>query len=428
MPTRASIIDVLVLGAGPGALAIASALGKENLNVHVLAANDPNDPWPYTYGIWGDEVDVLGLNHLLQHRWHKTVSYFGHGDTSKNSNENKPTEHSCDYGLFDKNKLQKHWITECNNSKVTWHRGIAKDLEITNKTSSVTTSKGQKITSRLLIDATGYEPVFLKSPNNGPVAIQTCYGVVGKFTKPPVEKGQFVLMDYRSDHLSKEEKGEPPTFLYAMDLGEGRFFLEETSLGLAPAFPIEKLRNRLQERLLKRGIEITELEHEELGLFLPMNMPIPYMNQPLLGFGGSAAMVHPASGYMVGSLLRRSPYVARVIAHKLKDQEASPASIASEGWKALWPPELKRKKALYHFGLEKLMRFKDPQLRAFFQGFFNLPQKQWYGFLTNTLTTSELVQAMWAMFLEAPWSVRWGLIGMQGKELYLLWKFLKPQN
>ena len=73
------------------------------------------------------------------------------------------------------------------------------------------------------------------------------------------------------------------------------------------------------------------------------------------------------------------------------------------------------------------MRFEESQLRDFFKGFFALPNEQWYGFLTNTLSLNELVNAMWTMFLNAPWSVRWGLMGMQGRELYLLWQFLKPQ-
>ena len=177
-----------------------------------------------------------------------------------------------------------------------------------------------------------------------------------------------------------------------------------------------------------RNIEITSLEHEELGLFLPMNMPLPDLNQPLLGFGGAAAMVHPASGYMVGALLRRSPLVANVIAKAMLEKNASPAAIAEKGWAVLWPPELRRKQALYQFGLEKLMRFEESQLRDFFKGFFALPNKQWYGFLTNTLSLNDLVKAMWTMFLRAPWNVRWGLMGMQGREMNLLWQFLKPKS
>ncbi len=78
MSTKAST-DALVLGAGPSALAIAAALSQENLSVEILSAKDPHEPWPYTYGIWGEEVDGLGLAHLLGHRWANTVSFFGAG-------------------------------------------------------------------------------------------------------------------------------------------------------------------------------------------------------------------------------------------------------------------------------------------------------------------------------------------------------------
>ncbi len=426
MSTRTSV-DVLVLGAGPGALAITAALGNESLRVEVLSATNHKEPWPYTYGVWGEEVDEFGLEHLLEYRWKNTVSFFGQGSSEPKADANQPTKHERDYGLFDKRKLQLYWIQQCEDANVKWHRGHAAKLNIDDSICTVTTAEGVQLSARVLIDATGYEPVFLKAPKNWPVAIQTCYGVVGRFNTPPVEEGQFVLMDYRCDHLSSEEREEPPTFLYAMDLGNGRFFLEETSLGLAPPLTLDTLKSRLERRLAHRDLKITDLEHEELGLYLPMNKPLPDLQQPFLGFGGAAAMVHPASGYMVGGLLRRSPCVAGVIAKALLDKNASPASIAAEGWAVLWPPELRRKQALYQFGLEKLMRFEEDQLRDFFKGFFALPSEQWYGFLTNTLSLSDLVKAMWTMYLKAPWSVRWGLMGMQGRELYLLWQFLKPQ-
>ncbi len=427
MTNRASI-DVLVLGAGPGALAIAAALGKENLRVEVLSASSHKKPWPYTYGIWGEEVDELGLEHLLEHRWKKTVSFFGSGAAESKDEANKATEHGRDYGLFDKSKLQSHWIQECEEFSVKWHIGLAKGLEVNQTISTVTTESGTKLKARLILDATGYNPIFLKSKKDWPIAIQTCYGVVGRFNTPPVEEGQFVLMDYRCDHLSNEEKAEPPTFLYAMDMGDGLYFLEETSLGLEPPLTLEKLQSRLHQRLTHNGLKITSLEHEELGLYLPMNMPLPDLKQPVLGFGGAASMVHPASGYLVGGLLRRSPSLAKAIAIAMQDEKASPEMIAREGWKTLWPKDLRRKQALYQFGLEKLMRFEESQLREFFKGFFNLPNEQWYGFLTNTLSLSELVKAMWTMFLSSPWNVRWGLMEMQGRELYLLWQFLKPLN
>ena len=43
--------------------------------------------------------------------------------------------------------------------------------------------------------------------------------------------------------------------------------------------PFNKLKERLHSRLSKRGVEITDVIHEEHCLF-PMNLPLPYRNQP----------------------------------------------------------------------------------------------------------------------------------------------------
>ena len=419
-------LDALVLGAGPGALSIAAALGKENLNVIVLSESDPNKPWPFTYGIWGEEVDQLGLSNLLEHRWSNTVSFFGKGSKNQKDIENIPTKHLRDYGLFDKAKLQQYWLKECDTASIKWEVGKAIELKVDQKISTVTTSTGNQIKSRLVIDATGYKPAFLQIPHEGPIAVQTCYGIVGEFSKPPIEKDQFVLMDYRCDHLNQNEKSEPPTFLYAMDFGQNKFFLEETSLGLSPPLNLKVLKSRLNRRLEYNGIKLLKLEHEEFGEYLPMNMPIPYLDQPILSFGGAAGMVHPASGYLVGSLLRRAPILAKAISKAMENESTSPEQIAKIGWQALWPKEFIRKKALYTFGLEKLMRFKEEQLRNFFIEFFRLPNEQWFKFLTNTLSLRELVKSMWAMYKKAPWKVKWALMQMQGRELKLLWKFIKP--
>jgi lycopene cyclase-like protein len=289
----------------------------------------------------------------------------------------------------------------------------------------VSLADGSCLRARLVVDASGHRTALIRRPHVGPVAGQAAYGVVGRFTAPPVDPGQFVLMDFRCDHLDADERREPPTFLYAMDLGDGLYFVEETSLALAPPVPFDTLRERLHKRLAQRNLAITAVEHEEHCLF-PMNLPLPDRSQPLLAFGGAAAMVHPASGYLVGALLRRAPGLARDLAAALRDPQASPARLAAAGWTSLWPQELRRKHALYQFGLEKLMRFPESRLRAFFATFFALPPHEWYGFLTNTLTLPQLLTAMVRLFLTAPWDVRLGLMGMQGREPTLLMQLLRP--
>jgi lycopene cyclase-like protein len=423
--------DGLVLGGGPAALAIAAALAEEGLRVALLAPHDPRAPWPNTYGVWGDEVDALGLGHLLEHRWSHTVSYFGAGSADPADPANAPTPHGRDYGLFSRAALQGHWLEACARGGVAILQGQASGFELETAGSGegctlLRCTDGSSQRTRLLVDATGHQPVFVQRPDEGPVAGQAAYGIVGRFSAPPVEPQQFVLMDYRSDHLSPEERLEPPTFLYAMDLGEGRFFVEETSLALAPPVPYATLQERLQRRLAHRGVRVEQVEHEEFCLF-PMNLPLPDLHQPVLGFGGAASMVHPASGYMVGALLRRAPAVAAAVAALLRsDPAAGSAQLARAGWQALWPLDLRRKHALYQFGLEKLMRFPEPQLRGHFASFFALPREQWYGFLANTASVPELLAAMVRLFATAPWRVKAGLMGMQGRELALGLRLFRP--
>ena len=413
-------IDVLVLGAGPAALCIAAALCERGVAVQGLAPDDPAAPWANTYGIWGPEVDELGLQQLLGHRWHDTRSYFG------DQLATGAMVHGIDYGLFDKTALQQHWWGPCQNGGVRWHQGRAVAIEHESAGSVVITEAGEHLRARLVIDASGHHSRFVQRPDEGPVAGQAAYGIVGRFSAPPVDPGQFVLMDYRCDHLSEAERRcAPPTFLYAMDFGEGVFFVEETSLALAPAVPYDVLKDRLLRRLALRGISVEQVQHEEFCLF-PMNLPLPDLQQRVVGFGGSASMVHPASGYMVGSLLRRAPALADAIAAGLRAPNVGAEQLAAQAWQALWPLELQRRHALYRFGLEKLMRFSDPQLRAHFTTFFSLPREQWFGFLTNTLSLHQLIAAMVRLFVVAPWSVKAGLMLMQGRELQLALRMLRP--
>lgn len=407
------MFDALVIGAGPAGSSIAAALSETGLAVQGLVPQDPRSPWVNTYGIWRDELEALGLPHLLGHSWERSVSYFSQGEVN----------HQRAYGLFDKTKLQTHLLDRCQ--AVDWHQGKAAAIRHEADYSCVTTQSGEELKAKVVIDTSGHEPVFVRrSQSQARVSFQAAYGVVGRFSTPPVQPGEFVLMDFRSEHLSSSEKQtHPPTFLYAMDFGNDIYFVEETSLAFTPPVGFDVLERRLNQRLRSRGIEITEVHEVERCLF-PMNLPMPDLNQSVIGFGGAASMVHPASGYMVGALLRRSPSLAQAIAIAIDQPQSSPQSIAQSAWKTLWSQDQLRKYYLYRFGLEKLMRFDEDRLLHFFDTFFSLPQPQWSGFLANTLTTPELVAAMIRLFGKAPNDVRWGLMKFAEREAPLLWRSL----
>jgi len=70
-------------------------------------------------------------------------------------------------------------------------------------------------------------------------------------------------MDFRPNHLNNEEKLSSPSFLYAMDLGDETFFVEETSLASYPALSQENLKERLYKRLNGKGNKVNKIFHEE---------------------------------------------------------------------------------------------------------------------------------------------------------------------
>ena len=141
-----------------------------------------------------------------------------------------------------------------------------------------------------------------------------------------------------------------------------------------------------------------------------MNLPLPDRSQPVLAFGGAASMVHPASGYMVGSLLRRGPDLAQALAEAFANQSLGSAALAQRGWQALWPTELVLRHQLYQFGLGRLMGFKESLLRNHFATFFSLAKEDWFGFLTNTLPLQRLMVVMLRLFALSPWELRRGLV------------------
>lgn len=301
--------DVLVVGAGPAGLAAAAALAEQGLGVTVLSAAagpDEHAPWPNTYGVWLDEVEGLGYAPLLAHRWHDTVAHFGRGEVALGRT----------YGRFDNGRLQRHLLERCVRGGVRWRRGRAAGATHTANASLVHLQDGAAVPARLVLDASGHAPALVARRGRERPAFQTAYGVLGTFSAPPVAPGKMLLMDFRDDFLPPGERGRDPTFLYAMDMTGGRFFVEETSLARRPGLPMAVLKDRLQRRLAHLGVavqETLELEH----CAFPMGLPLPDRQQRVVGLGGAASMVHPASGYMIAATLRAAPALARTLALSL---------------------------------------------------------------------------------------------------------------
>lgn len=401
--------DVLVVGAGPAGLSIAAALSETGLRVAALAPVPPDKPWHNNYGVWLDELVTPQLQDTLGRHW-SDVAVYAAKDEIRLDRE---------YGLFDNQRLQCHLLERCARQGVVWHIGVAAAIEQHPAHSIVVTRDGRRYQARVVVDASGHTPALLRRPATPDLARQAAYGIVGTFTHPPVRGNQMVLMDYRSDHLPLEERHVTPTFLYAMNLGDGRYFVEETSLSHVPGVPLPELERRLHRRLAAMGVAVREVHDIERCLF-PMNNPLPFLDQAVMGFGGAASMVHPPSGYLVGGVLRRAPLVAQALARALGAPEATPQGAARAAWQALWPVERLRRRQLYLFGLATLMRYDDRLIQAFFEAFFALPRAEWTGYLSDTLTTAQLARTMLRLFIRAPGYVRRTLMISAGIERDML--------
>lgn len=388
--------DVLVVGSGPAGLALAAHLGETGLRVVGLSP-DPDAPWPNTYGVWLDEIEPLGYAPYLAHVWSDTVADFGRGRVALNRR----------YGRFDNAALQKQLLSRCQQAGVTWLTGTAARTEHSAVGSSLHTTDGHVHFAHLIVDSSGHTSKLITRPPGTP-AFQTAFGVVGRFSSPPVAPGQMLLMDFRDDFLSPAERRDP-TFLYAMDLGGGLYLAEETSLAHRPGLDMVTLQDRLHRRLAFSSVHVTET-HELEHVRFPMNLTLPDLTQRVVGFGGAAGMVHPASGYLVASVLRRAPELAQAVSQALGRSDASPALAAATAWEALWPRERIRARQLYLFGLEALLTLDSARTQSFFSAFFKLPPHAWHGYLSGTLGAAGIVGTMTATFQRAPKGVRASLI------------------
>mmetsp|Transcript_31957 Transcript_31957/g.68042 ORF Transcript_31957/g.68042 Transcript_31957/m.68042 type:complete len:282 (-) Transcript_31957:65-910(-) len=213
------------------------------------------------------------------------------------------------------------------------------------------------------------------------------------------------LFDYRTDFFlnggdedddsndddddRRRAVAEPPTFMYAMPLGEvegggQRVFFEETSLVARPgAISIDECKARCMARLEHLGVKIKPGSiHDEERCCIPMGGPLPDPNQRTVAFGGAAAMVHPSTGYHLCRMMAGAASLARSLDTSLLNG-LDPGQTAAAAYDAVWSSETQAQRDFAVFGGEFLMSLDIEGLRSFFKSFFALPEPLWAGFLAG---------------------------------------------
>lgn len=395
MTAPSTSTDVVVIGAGPAAWSAAAAIADVGLGV-ALVAPAPSAPWPATYGVWVDELDGLGLGKPFRARAEQVVVV---GEE----------RHVLDrpYAVLDNEALAQRLARPVHDGGHAVVDGCVVGANHDRWRSTVVLADGRTVTGRVVVDASGATPILVQRPERPRPAHQVARGIIARFNGDVTAPDTATLMDLSSpSNPSSPGAGEEdPTFLYALDLGNGSTLVEETSLARRNPLAVDILDRRLTERLARLGVEPVEVVGTE-AVDIAMGAALPSLAQREVGFGAAASMVHPATGYSVAASLRAAPRLAGALADALDGRRATPASASRAGWDAVWPLVRRRAWRLERFGLDALLRLDGTGQRQFFDAFFTLEPPLWAGYLSSTLAPAEITALMGELFTRVPWSVR----------------------
>ena len=427
--------DVLVLGSGPAARAIATLLSssKNSKKLDVILSDSNYDrQWAPNYGVWKDEWESITSRYesdfgrmigedCINRKWSVTDCYFGGSfdiPTEERFRIDRP------YFRVDKNSLQSTLSPPSGGEESTadsWYRVLKANhiseamsnnlykptgsLVHDETGSTITLQKGGddksliKVRSKLIVDCTGHETkLVLKEGRDGslPPGFQIAYGamvnvdetnILDKTQVGPYDKEAMTLFDYRTDHYDDNPEHQQmvennPTFMYAMPIEDNKIFFEETSLVARPALSFQECKDRCFKRLEHLGISVIDIEEEEF-CYIPMGGALPAKDQRIVAFGGASAMVHPSTGYNLCRNMMGACDVAKAISKELSGSSYNLDRAAASAYDAMWSPSNIRQRNFAVFGGEFLMKQNVEGLRGFFDGFFRLSLEMWGGFLAG---------------------------------------------
>jgi lycopene beta-cyclase len=400
-----SVFDVAVLGAGPAGWATAAACAAAGLR-SALIAPTPLAVWRNTYGAWSDDLDpaVVGLDVPVRSRWDRV-----HVVGARRHEVGRTYVQLDNAALLDRlaGRFGDHGGELIDAAAQTVEPGSESGSE----PASVGLERGRTVRARVVVDATGAGSPFIRrepEPAGRAPAMQCAHGIVASIDRgrSGPEPGTATLMDWTGPDRRQ------PSFLYALDRGDGTWLLEETSLAGRPAMADDELERRLYDRLRAAGVRVTEV-HEVERVRFRMDAPLPEVPQPVVAVGAAAAVVHPATGYSVAASLRLGPSVAAALSGPAGSAAgwSGPAGSAgwSAGWSAVWPDARRSARRLEAYGLERLLGMDQRLTRTFFDTFFTLDRADVATYLGGRADATELAAVMWRLFAAAPLRLRGAL-------------------
>ncbi|MFI9506229.1 lycopene cyclase family protein [Nocardia sp. NPDC052566] len=323
--------DLCVVGLGPTGRALAHRAVAAGLTV---AAVDPRPDrlWHPTYSCWVDELPQWLPSSAIAIRIESPTVW-------------TKAEHRIARPYCVLSKPGLHAALPLDDATVVTGRAARVDAH------EVELTDGTILTAATVFDTRGL-------PALGQRRAASAHGIFvdERTAAPMIADGEGLLLDWRPENGAGPDA--PPSFLYAVPVGDGTVIFEETSLGLRAGMPQHELRRRTLNRLAAHGIRLTGGEPTEAAHY-PLDQPPPKSGiaRPI-PFGSRGGMMHPCTGYSVADSLA------------LVDTALAAVRDGRDPIAELWPVRARLTYWMRMRGLWGLGRLTTDQSIAMFDAFF----------------------------------------------------------
>lgn len=193
VPEDNSRYDVVIAGAGPSGLAVASRVAAAGFNVAVVDP-EPLGQWINNYGVWVDEFVAMGLDDCFDVVWPSATVYL-------NSSGQGEKTLSRPYARVDRPKLKRKLLEQCIERGVKFHQAKVKDSSNLGDGTCLTCEDGFDITGTFAVDATGHSRKLVHYDGKYDPGYQGAYGITVNVESHPFDVDKMLFMDWRDDHL-----------------------------------------------------------------------------------------------------------------------------------------------------------------------------------------------------------------------------------
>ncbi|MFF0491430.1 lycopene cyclase family protein [Nocardia sp. NPDC004068] len=377
--------DVCVVGLGPTGRALAHRAMRAGFDVVAIDPR-PERPWVPTFSCWADELpDWLPDSAVASRIAAPTVW--------------TTSEHRIDRPYC---VLSKHGLRAA--------LPLAEATVLTGRATAVGARRVELgddtvVTAAVVFDARG-----LPSPGSRRTASAHGIFVDAERAAPMVGEGEGLLLDWRPENGAGPD--EPPSFLYAVPLGDGTVVFEETSLGLRGGMPQRELRRRTLNRLAAHGIRLRGDEPSEAAHY-PLDQPPPRPGSSMaVPFGARGGMMHPCTGYSVADSLA------------LVDTAIEAVRAGRDPIRDLWPLRARLVYWMRERGLWGLGRLTTAQSISMFEAFFTASPRQQRALLSAHEDYAALGAVLF-LTVARTWPFRWrfDLVGWTNRDRWVGYEY-----